>query len=62
MNQAGEMGFLGVAFPEATVGLGMGFVSNQIVCEYISGSGSLSNRFWCPTRVYGLCRLTLYGQ
>ena len=41
MRKAGEMGFLGVAVPEAYGGLDMGFVSTMLVCEYIS-SGTWS--------------------
>ena len=40
MKKAGELGFLGVAVPEEYGGLGMGFVSTMIACEYISsGNG-----------------------
>ncbi len=42
MRKAGELGFLGVAVPEAYGGLGMGFVSTCLTCDYISsGTGSL---------------------
>ena len=48
MKKAGELGFLGVAVPEEYGGLGMGFVSTMITCEYISsGNGSLST--YCLT-------------
>ena len=33
MRKAGEMGFLGVAVPEAYGGLGMGFVSTVLTCD-----------------------------
>ena len=36
MRKAGELGFLGVAVPEAYGGMGMGFVSTMLTCEYIS--------------------------
>ena len=36
MRKAGEMGFLGVAVPEEYDGLGMGFVSTMLVCDYRS--------------------------
>ncbi|MGL4519462.1 MAG: acyl-CoA dehydrogenase family protein, partial [Phocaeicola sp.] len=38
MRKAGELGLLGVAVPEAYGGLGMGFVSTMLVCDYISGA------------------------
>lgn len=61
MTKAGEMGFLGVAVPEAYGGLGMGFVSTMIVCEYISsGSGSFSTAFGAHTGI-GTMPITLYG-
>jgi alkylation response protein AidB-like acyl-CoA dehydrogenase len=38
-----NLGLLGVAVPEAYGGLGMGFVSTMLVCDYISGAtGSFS--------------------
>lgn len=61
MTKAGEMGFLGVAVPEAYGGLGMGFVSTMIVCEYISsGTGSFSTAFGAHTGI-GTMPITLYG-
>lgn len=61
MTKAGEMGFLGVAVPEAYGGLGMGFISTMIVCEYISsGSGSFSTAFGAHTGI-GTMPITLYG-
>jgi len=36
MRKAGDLGFLGVAVPEAYGGLEMGFVSTMLVCDYIS--------------------------
>ena len=42
-----EMGFTATAIPEEYGGLGMGFVSTMLVCEYISGcTGSLSGSFF----------------
>ena len=42
MRKAGELGFLGVAVPEAYGGMGMGFVSTLLACDYISSAtGSL---------------------
>lgn len=62
MTKAGEMGFLGVAVPEAYGGLGMGFISTMIVCEYISsGSGSFSTAFGAHTGI-GTMPITLYGS
>jgi alkylation response protein AidB-like acyl-CoA dehydrogenase len=61
MGKAGEMGFLGVSVPEEYGGLGMGFVSTMIVCEYISsGTGSFSTAFGAHTGI-GTMPITLYG-
>jgi len=61
MKRAGELGFLGVAVPEEYGGLGMGFVSTMITCEYISsGNGSLSTAFGAHTGI-GTMPITLYG-
>lgn len=61
MEKAGELGFLGVAVPEEYDGLGMGFVSTMLVCDYISGtSGSLSTAFGAHTGI-GTMPITLYG-
>ena len=61
MKKAGELGFLGVAVPEEYGGLGMGFVSTMITCEYISsGNGSLSTAFGAHTGI-GTMPITLYG-
>jgi len=61
MRKAGELGFLGVAVPEAYGGLGMGFVSTLITCDYISsGTGSLSTAFGAHTGI-GTMPITLYG-
>ena len=50
MKKAGELGFLGVAVPEEYGGLGMGFVSTMLTCEYISsGTGSFSTAFGAHT-------------
>ena len=50
MRKAGEFGFLGVAVPEEYDGLGMGFVSTMLVCDYISGAtGSLATAFGAHT-------------
>ena len=61
MKKAGEMGFLGVHVPEEYGGLGMGFVSTMLVCEYISsGSGSISTAFGAHTGI-GTMPILFYG-
>ena len=61
MVKAGELGFLGVAVPEAFGGLGMGFVSTVLTCDYISsGTGSFSTAFGAHTGI-GTMPITLYG-
>jgi alkylation response protein AidB-like acyl-CoA dehydrogenase len=62
MKKAGDLGFLGVAVPEEYGGLGMGFVSTMLVCEYISsGTGSFSTAFGAHTGI-GTMPITLYGN
>ncbi len=61
MRKAGELGFLGVSVPEAYGGLGMGFVSTMLTCDYISsGTGSFSTAFGAHTGI-GTMPITLYG-
>jgi alkylation response protein AidB-like acyl-CoA dehydrogenase len=61
MQKAGEMGFLSVAVPEAYGGMGMGFVSTVLTCDYISsGTGSFSTAFGAHTGI-GTMPITLYG-
>jgi alkylation response protein AidB-like acyl-CoA dehydrogenase len=61
MRNAGALGFLGVAVPEAYGGLGMGFVNTSLVCDYISGAtGSFSTAFGAHTGI-GTMPITLYG-
>ena len=61
MRKAGEMGFLSVAVPEAYGGMGMGFVSTVLTCDYISsGTGSFSTAFGAHTGI-GTMPITLYG-
>jgi alkylation response protein AidB-like acyl-CoA dehydrogenase len=61
MKKAGELGFLGVAVPEEYGGLGMGFVSTMLTCDYISsGTGSFSTAFGAHTGI-GTMPITLYG-
>ncbi|QDO94369.1 acyl-CoA dehydrogenase [Formosa sediminum] len=61
MRKAAELGFLGVAVPEEYGGLGMGFVSTMLTCDYISsGTGSFSTAFGAHTGI-GTMPITLYG-
>jgi alkylation response protein AidB-like acyl-CoA dehydrogenase len=61
MRKAAEMGFLGVAVPEEYGGLGMGFVSTMLTCDYISGAnGSFSTAFGAHTGI-GTMPIVLYG-
>jgi alkylation response protein AidB-like acyl-CoA dehydrogenase len=61
MKKAGEMGLLGVSVPEEYGGMGMGFVSTMLVCDYISGaSGSLSTAYGAHTGI-GTMPILLYG-
>ncbi|WP_159023814.1 acyl-CoA dehydrogenase family protein [Formosa sp. L2A11] len=61
MRKAAELGFLGVSVPEAYGGLGMGFVSTMLTCDYISsGTGSFSTAFGAHTGI-GTMPITLYG-
>jgi len=61
MQKAGELGLLSVAVPEKYEGLGMGFVSTMLVCDYISGAtGSFSTAFGAHTGI-GTMPITLYG-
>jgi alkylation response protein AidB-like acyl-CoA dehydrogenase len=61
MRNAGQLGLLGIAVPEAYGGLGMGFVSTMLVCDYISGAtGSFSTAFGAHTGI-GTMPITLYG-
>ncbi|MHC5201642.1 acyl-CoA dehydrogenase family protein [Myroides sp. LJL119] len=62
MQKAGQLGLLGVAVPEQYGGLGMGFVSTMLVCDYISGAtGSFSTAFGAHTGI-GTMPITLYGN
>ena len=61
MQKAGELGLLGIAVPEAYGGLGMGFVTTVLVCDYISGAtGSVATAFGAHTGI-GTMPITLYG-
>ncbi len=62
MRKAGELGLLSIAVPEAYGGMGMGFVSTMLVCDYISGAtGSFSTAFGAHTGI-GTMPITLYGN
>lgn len=62
MRKAGELGFLSVAVPEEYGGMGMGFVSTVLTCDYISsGTGSFSTAFGAHTGI-GTMPITLYGN
>lgn len=61
MRKAGELGLLSVAVPTQYGGMGMGFVSTMLVCDYISGAtGSFSTAFGAHTGI-GTLPITLYG-
>lgn len=61
MQKIGEMGLLGIAIPEKYGGLGMGFVTSLIVCDYISGAtGSFATAFGAHTGI-GTMPILLYG-
>jgi alkylation response protein AidB-like acyl-CoA dehydrogenase len=62
MRKAGELGLLGIAVPEEYNGLGMGFVTTMLVCDYISGAtGSIATAFGAHTGI-GTMPITLYGN
>jgi alkylation response protein AidB-like acyl-CoA dehydrogenase len=62
MRKAGDLGLLGIAVPEEYGGMGMGFVSTMLVCDYISGAtGSFSTSFGAHTGI-GTMPITLYGN
>lgn len=61
MRKAGKLGLLGISVPEEYGGLGMGFVTTMLVCDYISGAtGSFSTAFGAHTGI-GTLPITLYG-
>lgn len=62
MKKLGELGFLGISVPEKYGGLGMGFVTTMLVCDYISGAtGSLATAFGAHTGI-GTLPILLYGN
>lgn len=61
MRKLGEMGMLGIAVPEEYGGLGMGFVTTMLACDYISGTtGSLATAYGAHTGI-GTLPIVLYG-
>ena len=61
MRKIGELGLLGISIPEEYGGLGMGFVTTMLVCDYISGAtGSLATAFGAHTGI-GTMPILLYG-
>ncbi|MDO4229027.1 MAG: acyl-CoA dehydrogenase family protein [Capnocytophaga sp.] len=61
MQKIGEMGLLGISVPEAYGGLGMGFLTSLLVCDYISGAtGSFATAFGAHTGI-GTMPILLYG-
>lgn len=61
MRKIGELGLLGVAVPENYGGLGMGFVTTLLVCDYLSGAtGSLGTAFGAHTGI-GTLPILYYG-
>lgn len=62
MTELGEMGMLSISVPQEYGGMGMGFVSTMLVCDYISGAtGSLATAFGAHTGI-GTMPITLYGN
>lgn len=62
MHKVGELGLLGVAVPIEYGGMGMGFVSTMLVCDYISGAtGSFATAFGAHTGI-GTMPILLYGN
>ncbi|MDR3025492.1 acyl-CoA dehydrogenase family protein [Chryseobacterium sp.] len=61
MRKLGDMGLLGIAVPEEYGGLGMGFVTTMLACDYISGTtGSLATAYGAHTGI-GTLPIVLYG-
>lgn len=61
MRKLGEMGMLGIAVPEEYGGLGMGFVTTMLACDYLSGvTGSLATAYGAHTGI-GTLPILLYG-
>ena len=61
MRKIGEQGALGIAVPENYGGLGMGFVTTMLACDYYSGcSGSLATAYGAHSGI-GTLPILLYG-
>ncbi|MCW3162259.1 acyl-CoA dehydrogenase family protein [Chryseobacterium oryctis] len=61
MRKLGEMGMLGITVPESYGGLGMGFVTTMLACDYLSGAtGSLATAYGAHTGI-GTLPILLYG-
>ncbi|WP_292008331.1 acyl-CoA dehydrogenase family protein [Chryseobacterium sp.] len=61
MRKLGEMGMLGISVPEEYGGLGMGFVTTMLACDYLSGAtGSLATAYGAHTGI-GTLPIVLYG-
>lgn len=61
MRKLGDMGMLGISVPEEYGGLGMGFVTTMLACDYISGTtGSLATAYGAHTGI-GTLPIVLYG-
>ncbi|MBU3050448.1 acyl-CoA dehydrogenase family protein, partial [Chryseobacterium indologenes] len=61
MRKLGDMGMLGIAVPEEYGGLGMGFVTTMLACDYLSGTtGSLATAYGAHTGI-GTLPIVLYG-
>lgn len=61
MKEIGDMGLLGISVPEQYGGMGLGFVSTMLVCDYISGAtGSLATAYGAHTGI-GTMPILLYG-
>lgn len=61
MKQIGDMGLLGISVPEEYGGMGLGFVTTMLVCDYISGAtGSLATAYGAHTGI-GTMPILLYG-
>jgi alkylation response protein AidB-like acyl-CoA dehydrogenase len=62
MRKLGEMGLLGITVPEEYGGMGMGFVSTMLACDYVSGgNGSLATAYGAHTGI-GTLPTLLYGS
>ncbi|WP_068598074.1 acyl-CoA dehydrogenase family protein [Vaginella massiliensis] len=61
MRKLGELGMLGISVPAEYGGMGMGFVTTMMVCDYISGAtGSLATAYGAHTGI-GTMPISLYG-